>query len=47
MVTNFRWGLTYTGGGDFFQVGVGGVLPTMVLFYILPQESFCADCIAS
>ena len=29
MVANFRWGLSYVGGGDFFQVGVEGVLPTI------------------
>ena len=31
-VANFRWGLPYAGGGDFTQVGVGGVLPTMLKY---------------
>ena len=30
-VTNFRWRLPYKGGGEYFQVGVEGVLPTMLL----------------
>ena len=27
----FQVGLPYAGGGDFIQVGVGGVMPTMEL----------------